>query len=73
MEGTDGRFYPVTSGGNAGSTTNTVTSAELIPGGKMLYNGSGRDYTARATGGAYYLYEGVYSEGGEYWMNKSSG
>lgn len=73
MEGIDGRFIPVTSGGDSASTTNTVSSAELRVGGLMLYYGASTDYAAGATGGAYGLYESIYSNEMEHWSNKASG
>lgn len=73
MEGTNGKMYPVTSGGNAGSTTNTITSAELKVGGSMVYYGSSTDYAANAAGGAYSLFTATYSSELEYWSNKSTG
>ena len=71
MEGVDGKFYAVTSGGNSASTTNKVTDAELRVGGKILYFNSATDIATN--GNATSMYEGFYSGEMEYWSNKPAG
>ena len=70
MEGVDGKFYPVTQGGD-NSTTNTVSTASFKVGGTMLYWENSSDLAANSNGGAYNLYEGIYVGTMEYWSNRS--
>lgn len=73
MQGIDGKMYPVTAGGDGSSTTNAVSTAELLLGGKMLYFGTSANVVANQSVGSSYFYEGEYSGEGEYWMNQASG
>jgi len=72
MEGADTKFYPVTVGGVANSTTNTVQTAPLRIGGQMLYYNSATDIAVNAVIGGNLLYESIESGEGEYWMNRTS-
>lgn len=71
MEGIDGKFYPVTNGGNI-STTNTVSTASFKPGGTILYYESSADIGVNADSGGYSLYESLYTGTMEYWSNRST-
>ena len=71
LEGMDGKFYPVTEGGVNG-TTNTVSTAAFKPQGTMLYYDTSTDIAANAQGGAYSLYESLYTSTMEYWSNRST-
>lgn len=71
LEGMDGKFYPVTEGGVNG-TTNTVSTAAFKPQGTMLYYDTSTDIAANAQGGAYYLYESLYTSTMEFWSNRST-
>ena len=72
MEGADTKFYPVTVGGVANSTTNTVQTAPLRIGGQMLYYSSSSDIAANTAITNNLLYESIETGEGEYWMNRTS-
>jgi hypothetical protein len=72
MEGADTKFYPVTVGGVANSTTNVVQTAPLRIGGQMLYYNTTTDVAINAVIPDNVLYESIESGEGEYWMNRSS-
>jgi hypothetical protein len=71
LEGTDGRMYPITNGGNS-VTLNTVTPAtNLKIGGKILFYNTSTD-RAENYQQSNYIYEGEYTDRMEYWSNKLS-
>ena len=72
MEGADTKFYPVTVGGIANSTTNTVQTASLRIGGQMLFYNSTTNVAANAVIADNVLYESIETGGGEYWMNRTN-
>jgi len=71
MEGIDGKFYAVTSGGDGASTSNKITDAQLKLGGTILYYGTSTDIATDGT--ATNIFEGIYSGEMEHWSNKASG
>jgi len=72
MEGTDGKMYPVTSGGSTGNT-NTVQTTELRVGGLMLYYQYASGIAADATITRSDIYSSLFANSMEYWNNRDSG
>lgn len=72
LEGTDGKMYPITNGGDTPAQTalSTITNMTLKIGGKILYYNSGTNLAANAVTAN--IYEGEYSGEMEYWSNKAS-
>ena len=72
MQGTDGKFYPLTTDYGTGATK-TVSSDKLSPTGTILYYNSSSTISANGTSPGYTLYESYYGGNLHYTANKSSG
>ena len=68
MEGSDGKFYPVTSGG-ANANSNTVSTQTMRMGGLILLYESSTDKDADAVFASSDLYTGRETNNLEYWTN----
>ena len=73
MEGIDGKMNPVTVGGVANSTNNTVQTAELRVGGLMLFYENSTNIGANSELARNEIYTSVYSTRMEHWNNRTSG
>ncbi len=71
MEGSDGKFYPVTEGGVANATNNTVSTQPMRLGGQILFYGASTD-VAEDAAITNELYESREDSTGEYWMNRTN-
>lgn len=71
MEGSDGKFYPVTEGGVQNATNNTVSTQPMRLGGQILFYGSTADVAEDAAITSE-LYESREDTTGEYWMNRTN-
>ena len=71
MEGSDGKFYPVTEGGVQNATNNTVSTQPMRLGGQILFYGSTAD-VAEDAAITNELYESREDSTGEYWMNRTN-
>ena len=71
MEGSDGKFYPVTEGGVANATNNTVSTQPMRLGGQILFYGATTDVAADAAI-TNELYESREDSTGEHWMNRTN-